>query len=323
MVAKHESVTADTIAENDKAIFVAIYARTSSPNKRFNYSIKEQVISCWKYCEERGWNVKYVFVDEGKSGENTERPKFQFMLEKAKAREFDVVISWKLDRLCRSLVDLVNMERTLRKLGIGLCTVTEYIDTTTSVGRFNFRNLASVAELEREIIGERSKLGLYALAKEHRWPNPHPPLGYDKDDDGCLLPNPYEVNLVNKVLRLYVKSKSFAHAAFLLNKQGIKTKKLKEWNARAVRDIVTNELYTGRFNVAGFQDYVREYKIVDRKLFKRANEIRTRYVKGNAKRPPMPKIRKTLKIEKVFNRYSELLEKSRQPKAPIIVNFGG
>jgi site-specific DNA recombinase len=306
-----------------KQILAAIYARTSSPNQKFNYSIKEQVSSCWKYCEERGWTVKYVFVDEGKSGENTERPKFQFMLEKSKGRKFDAVISWKLDRLCRSLVDLVNTERTLRKLGIGLCSATEYIDTTTSVGRFNFRNLASVAELEREIIGERSKLGLYALAKEHKWPNPHPPLGYDKNDDGCLLPNPYEVNLVNKILRLYVKSKSFPHTAFLLNKQGIKTKKLKEWNARAVRDIVTNELYIGRFNVAGFQDYVREYKIVDRKLFKRANEIRTRYVKGNAKRPPMPKDRKTLKIEKMFNRYSEFLEKSGQPKAPIIVNFGG
>jgi len=304
-----------------KPTFAAIYARTSSPNQRFNYSIKEQVSSCWKYCEERGWNVKYVFVDEGKSGENTERPKFQFMLEQAKQGEFDVAISWKLDRICRSLIDLVTTEKNLRKLGIGLCSATEYIDTTTSLGRFNFRNLASYSELEREIIGERSKMGLYALAKEHKWPNANPPLGYDRDKNGCLRPNANEVNLVNKILSLYVKSKSFPHTAFLLNKQGIKTKKVKEWNARAVRDIVTNELYVGRFNVAGFRDYVREYKILDTKLFKKANTIRTRYTKEKAKRPPMPKDRKTLKIEKIFNRYTELLEKPDQPTPQMIVKY--
>jgi site-specific DNA recombinase len=295
----------------------AIYARTSSYSK-FGYSIKEQVSSCWKYCEERGWNVKYVFVDEGKSGENTERPKFQVMLEQARQREFDVVISWKLDRICRSLIDLVTTEKNLRKLGIGLCSATEYIDTTTSLGRFNFRNLASYSELEREIIGERSKMGLYALAKEHKWPNNNPPLGYNRAEDGSLRPNATEVNLVNKILSLYVKSKSFPHAAFLLNKQGIKTKKVKEWNARAVRDIVTNELYVGRFNVAGFRDRAREYKIVDTKLFKKANTIRTRYPRGKAERPPMPKDRKTLKIEKIFNRYTELLEQPDHTNVPAI-----
>jgi site-specific DNA recombinase len=181
--------------------------------------------------------------------------------------------------------------------------------------------LASYSELEREIIGERSKMGLYALAKEHKWPNANPPLGYTRNGDGCLRPNAAEVNLVNKIIGLYTRSKSFPHTAFLLNKQRIKTKKVKEWNARAVRDIVTNELYVGRFNVAGFRDYVREYKIVDTKLFKRANTIRTRYTKGKAKRPPMPKDRKTLKIERIFNRYTELLEKPDAPNPPMIVNY--
>jgi site-specific DNA recombinase len=290
----------------------ALYARTSSFSK-FSYSIKEQVSSCWKYCEERGWNVKYVFVDEGKSGENTERPKFQSMLQRAKTGEFDVVVSWKLDRICRSLVDLVNTEKTLRKLGIGLCSVTEYIDTVSALGRFNFRNLASYSELEREIIGERSRMGLYALVKECKWPNANPPLGYDRGKDGWLNPNTDEVNLVNKILRLYVKSKSFPHTAFLLNKEGVKTKKVKEWNARAVRDIVTNELYVGRFNAAGFRAFVREYKIVPTKIFKKASAIRMRYTRGLAKRPSMSRDRKNLKIEKIFDRYTELLEKPDQP----------
>jgi len=294
--------------KTEKKKIAAIYARTSGYSQRFNYSINEQVSSCLRRCEEQGWIVKYVFVDEAKSGENTERPKFQCMIEKANAKEFDVVIAWKLDRICRSLVDLVNTEREFRRLEIGLCSVTENVDTVSALGRFNFRNLASYSELEREIIGERTKMGLYGLVKQHKWPNGTPPLGFDRRKNGDLRPNASEVDLVNRILRMYVKSKSFPQTAFLLNEEGIKTKKIGEWTARAVHDIVTNELYIGRFNVAGFSDYVREFRIVDSRLFRRAAQIRTRYKRGNAKRPPMPTDRKTLKIEKVFNRYTELLE---------------
>ena len=287
---------------------IAIYARTSGYSQRFNYSIKEQVSCCLQRCKEQGWTVKYIFVDEAKSGENTERPKFQLMVEKAKAKEFDIVIAWKLDRICRSLVDLVNTEREFRRLEIGLCSVTENVDTVSALGRFNFRNLASYSELEREIIGERTRMGLYGLVKQHKWPNGTPPLGFDRRKNGDLHPNTSEVNLVNKVLHMYIKSKSFPHTAFLLNKEEIKTKKIKEWTARAIHGIVTNELYIGKFNAAGFSDYVREFRIVDLRVFRRATQIRTRYQKGNAKRPPMQADRKTLKIEKIFTRYAELLE---------------
>lgn len=295
-------------------ILAAIYARTSSPNRRFNYSLQEQVHRCWKHCEERGWIVRYVFVDEGESGGTIERPKFQLMLEKARARMFDVIVFWKLDRLCRSLVDLVNVERTLREWGVGLCSVTEYIDTTTSVGRFNFRSIASVAELERELIGERARLGLHALAKEHKWPNPHPPLGYDKGEDGKLIVNKSEAKIVRKIFSMYLQMKSMPQVAFQLNKQGIHTKKGKLWNARATRDIMTNEIYIGRYNVASVNDYIEEYRIVDNDLFRRAGEIRLRYKIGGARRPPMPENRRTMKIEKMFNRYLEFLKKI-YPKA--------
>ena len=203
-----------------KPIFAAIYARTSSPNQRFNYSIKEQVHRCWEYSEQRGWIVRYVFVDEGESGGTTKRPKFQLMMEKARTGRFDVIVFWKLDRFCRSLVDLVNVERVVREWKVGLCSVTEYIDTMTSIGRFNFRSIGSVAELERELIGERARLGLYALAKEHKWPNPHPPLGYDKGKDGMLLVNESEVKLVRKIFKMYLRERSMPQVAFKLNKEG-------------------------------------------------------------------------------------------------------
>ena len=206
---------------DEKVVFAAIYARTSSPNQKSNYSIEGQVNQCWSYCQQRRWVVRYVFIDECQSGGTIERPKFKLMLEKARNSEIDVIVFWKLDRFCRSLVDLVNIERMLRSYGVGLCSVTEFIDTTTPVGRFNFRNLASVAELERELIGERARLGLHALAREHKWPNPHPPLGYDKNEDGTLITNSSEAKLVRKIFNMYIREKSMAQVAFLLNREDL------------------------------------------------------------------------------------------------------
>lgn len=257
-----------------------------------------------------------MFVDECQSGRNVDRSKFQLMLQKAKTGKIKAIVFWKLDRFCRSLVDLVNVEKTLQRWEVGLCSVTEFIDTTTPIGRFNFRNLASFAELESEIIGERARLGLYALAREHKWPNPHPPLGYDKGKDGRLIINESEAKLVRTIFKMYSYEKSMPQVAFKLNKRGILTKKSKKWNARAVRDILTNGLYIGKYKVAGFEDNVGEYKIVDYDLFKKANETMLRYKKGRSKRPPMPKDRRTAKIDKIFSKYLELLREMESTKAP-------
>jgi site-specific DNA recombinase len=293
--------------ESRKLVFAAIYARTSSPNQRFNYSIKEQVHQCWNFCRQRGWVVKYVFIDEAQSGGTVERPKFQTMMKKAKEGEFSVIVFWKLDRFCRSLVDLVNVERMLRHWNVGLCSVTEFIDTTTPVGRFNFRNLASVAELERELIGERARLGLYALAREGKWPNPHPPLGYDKDEDNRLVVNQAEAKLVRRIFQLYLEYKSMSHVAYLLNKEKIQTKKGKSWNARAVRDILTNELYIGEYSIAGANLHIEDYRIVDDETSNAAQKLRTRFCSKNHKRPPMPPDRKMKHIEKVISKYREII----------------
>lgn len=296
------------IEASDKLVLAAIYARTSSPNQKSNYSIREQVNQCWKYCRGRGWAVRYVFVDESQSGSNIERPKFQLMLERAKAGEVQVIVFWKLDRFCRSLVDLVNIEKQLRQWDVSLCSVTEFIDTTTPVGRFNFRNLASVAELERELIGERARLGLYALAREHKWPNPHPPLGYDKSEDGKLVINPCEAKLVQKIFEGYLREKSMPHVAFILNNEGVRTKSGGKWTARAVRDVLTNQLYIGNYHVATVNSHIEEYRIIDDETFLQAQKFRHRFKEGTV-RPPMSTSRRVAKVEAMLERYRETLKK--------------
>ena len=206
-------------------IRAAIYARTSSPNQKFNYSIEEQIACCRNYAIQRGWLVKYLFFDESERGENTNRPKLQLMLQKAKLQAFDVIIFWRIDRFARSLEDLVRMERVLREYNVGLCSTMELIDTSSSVGRFNFRSIGSVAELEAELIGERARMGLHGLAKLHKWPNPHPPLGYQRLHEGRLRIKKKEAKIVRKIFHYYINKKSMSHVAFFLNKQGLFTKR--------------------------------------------------------------------------------------------------
>jgi len=301
--------------DGEKSVFAAVYARTS-PNNRSSYSIDEQVNQCWEYCEKRGWTVRYVFIDQDQSGGTVERARFQHMLEKAEGEEFDVIVFWKLDRFCRSLVDLVNIERTLRQCGVQLCSVTEFIDTTTSVGRFNYRNLASVAELERELIGERARLGLYALAREGRWPNSHPPFGYIKDHDGRLAVNEDEAKIVRRIFRVYVAEKSMPQVAFELNKERVPARKGGLWNAQAVREVLTNPIYVGRYSVAGVENEIEECRIVTEQVLVKANETMLRYRTGRAERPAMPQERWIEKIVALHGQYQEFVQRLELPASP-------
>lgn len=237
-----------------------------------------------------------------------DRPKFQQMLNKAKQGCINVIVFWKLDRFCRSLVDLVNVERNLRVWGVGLCSTTEYLDTTTSIGRFNFRSIASVAELEREMIGERARMGLHALARGNKWPNPHPPLGYERSSDGKLVPLEKEATTVKRIFTRYLDCKNMPQIAFELNDEGIPTKKGKKWNARAIRDVITNGIYTGKYSVAGVCNTIEDYRIIDDDLFRKANEMRGRYSEIGCERHSMDEGRRSAKINEVFDVFFKLIE---------------
>ena len=285
-------------SNTERKLRAAIYARVSSYNQLHGYSIEEQVRLCRERCRLMGWEVKYIFKDEAVSGGSIDRPMFQRMLEKAMSGAFDVIVFWKLDRFCRSLVDLVNIERQLREWGVALHSVTEQIDTTTPVGRFNFRNLASAAELERDLIRERARMGMHALARQKRWPNKSPPLGYDLDDEGRLKVNHEEAKLVRRIFELYIEHKSMAHVAYLLNKSGIKTKKGKKWTGMKVKEVLDNEIYRGKYRVAGIEDFIEDYKIIDDDTFNKAKSIRNKN-----RRSKMQKERKCAIIERIFEEY--------------------
>lgn len=106
-----------------------------------------------------------IYVETA-SGARADRPELRKLLDAVQPG--DQVVCWRLDRMARSLRHLIEIAETLRQREVGLVSVTEGIDTATAAGRFLFHVLGSLAEMEREIIIERTKAGLRAAAARGR-----------------------------------------------------------------------------------------------------------------------------------------------------------
>ena len=124
--------------------------------------------------------VEKIF-EETASGGRWDRPQLHKMLEHL--RVGDVVVVWKLDRLSRSLKDLLIIMERIDNVGAGFKSLTEAIDTTTPAGRMMMQMVGAFAEFERAMIRERTKAGLDAARKEGRIGGRRPKLRQDQRKD--------------------------------------------------------------------------------------------------------------------------------------------
>ena len=303
---------------SDEELEAAIYARTSSSSQEFGYSIDGQVRRCRTRCEQMGWPVTHVFCDEAISGKDTDRPMFQQLLSRGRAGAIDVVVIWKLDRFSRSLMHAVQLERDFRDWGVAMHSVTENLDTTTPTGRFNFRSISSASEFERDLNKQRTAMGMKELALERKWPNKQPPLGYRKLDEGTLEIVATEAELVRNIFETYIERKSMPTVAEELNKEGYRTKSGLEWTTSSVGRILRNDLYVGNYDVAGIQEYVSEYHLLDRELFEEATSVRMRFQRDTqSNRDKMPAKRKEKRVQRIADQFQEFLNEDYAPNRRI------
>ena len=131
------------------------YARVSTVDQNLDLQIDAlKQAGCQKICSDKI------------SGAKAERPGLEKVLELCRAQ--DTLVIWRLDRLGRSLKDLIQIAETLKAQSIGLKSLQEGIDTTTSTGRLMFHLFGAVAEFEKNLIKERSKAGLDAARSRGR-----------------------------------------------------------------------------------------------------------------------------------------------------------
>ncbi len=137
---------------------VAIYTRVSTGEQ----TTENQKRELYKVAGQRHWLDITEFEDHGISGAKgrDKRPAFNELITRCTRGEFDIVMAWSVDRLGRSLSDLIAFMNELNSVGVGLYLHVQAIDTTTPSGRAMFQMVGVFAEFERSMIQERIKAGL-------------------------------------------------------------------------------------------------------------------------------------------------------------------
>src|SRR3984885_1760732 len=136
----------------------AIYVRVSTDKQ----TIENQLRELHQIAERRGWEVVHEYRDAGISGSKGRdaRPGLDEMLRDAQRRQFDLLMAWAIDRLGRSLIDLLGTIQTLEACSVDLYLDQQSIDTTTPAGRLMFQVTGAFAEFERSMIRQRVNAGL-------------------------------------------------------------------------------------------------------------------------------------------------------------------
>jgi len=132
---------------------VAIDARVSTDKQ----TCENQLIELRAVAERCGYTIVQEFVDSGISGAKgrADRPALDFMLKSANQRKFDMILVWSIDRLGRSLQNLVEILNDLQSMRVDLMFLQQGMDTSTSSGRMMFSIFGALAEFERNLIRER------------------------------------------------------------------------------------------------------------------------------------------------------------------------
>ena len=221
------------------ARILSIYLRVSSDEQaQSGLGLDDQRTRCGAYVEALGLEGEVrFFVDAGVSGKNLERPALAELRAALRRREVTGVVVLKLDRLTRSLRDLLGIVAELERYGAALHSVTERVDTGSAVGRMLLGVLGAVAEWERETIAERTRS---AVRAKRRRGGAHgfAPLGA-RVVEGQLEPVPEEVEALELIQARRAEGASYRAIAAELRQRGLPTARGGKWAAGTVHRVIT------------------------------------------------------------------------------------
>jgi site-specific DNA recombinase len=173
------------------------------------------------------------------TGATLERPGLQQALAEAKAKRFDLLLVYRVDRLSRSVRGLAQIVEALDEAGVLFRSASEPFDTSSSAGRMMVQMLGVFAEFERATIVERVIAGMERKAARGEWIG-QPPFGYHRDAaTGRLVPDPTEALIVAEIFRRYdERLEGTATLARWLSARGYQTKRRVPFNQHAVLTIL-------------------------------------------------------------------------------------
>lgn len=213
------------------------YVRVSSQTQEDNTSLGEQKERIEAYCKAYGHELVQVVEEVGSGKTVDQRPYFLEALNLVKTQA-DGIIATKLDRIARNTRDVLTLvEDTLQPLGKSLVLLDLNVDTSSPTGRMILTVMAAVAQLERDVILERTKGGQKAKADRGGYAYGAPRFGFEAVE-GELVLHEQEQAVVDLIKRHRKSGKSYNAIAIWLNNAGYKTKRGYQWRAEQVKQVL-------------------------------------------------------------------------------------
>lgn len=270
--------------KNDKKM-VAIYTRVSTTDQaREGHSLEEQQKRLKARCVSNDYEVYKVYTDAGISGKSAEnRPAYQQMLKDMKKGKFNLIMAFKMDRISRSIIDFEDFFKELKKYNCGIEFLCENIDTTGAAGMMFARILGIFAQFERELIQERTLVGVESAVNKGHFGG-KPPLGYKHklDVSGKHKLKEWEIDkdeakIVKEIFDLCASGKTYFQISKLLKEKypnvisSIKEDKetwekkitYRKWNDSSISCILNNKCYMGTYEYRKCLENKDTIEIVD------------------------------------------------------------
>lgn len=216
------------------------YVRVSTEDQaKEGVSLDNQKAKIEAYCQLKDFELIEVVEDAGISAKNLRRPGVQKVLRMARKKQVDAIVVYKLDRIFRSTVDALETTKMFDKWGVSFHSIEETLDTQSAMGRFFFTLTAALAEMERRIIGERTKAALSHKRSRNEKTGGDVPYGYDLTPAGILIKNHTEQKVIRLIRRLHQRGYSLRGICSEIETEEYKTKRgNSKWHPQTVAGIL-------------------------------------------------------------------------------------
>lgn len=202
------------------------YVRVSTEDQaKEGVSLDNQKSKIQAYCQLKDLNLSEIIEDAGISAKNLKRPGVQRVLNLAKKKQVDAIVVYKLDRIFRSTVDALETTKLFDKWQVSFHSIQETLDTQSAMGRFFFTLTAALAEMERRLIGERTKVALAYKRKNNEKTGGDIPYGFDLTPAGILVKNDVEQKVIRVIRKLNNDGYSLRKVCRELEQSGYPTKR--------------------------------------------------------------------------------------------------
>jgi site-specific DNA recombinase len=228
---------------------VAAYCRVSTDSDEQATSYDTQVEHYSNFIQKNEeWEFAGIFADDGISGTNTKkREEFNRMISECMEGHIDMIITKSISRFARNTLDCLRYIRQLKEKNIPVFFEKENINTMDSKGEVLLTIMASLAQQESESLSKNVKMGMqFRFQKGEVQVNHNRFMGYTKDEDGHLIIEPAEAEIVKRIYREYLQGASLKQIGDGLMEDGILTGARKpKWRPESVKKILRNEKYIG------------------------------------------------------------------------------